>query len=96
MIGDVHGCCASLRNLLAVLPSCDHLVFLGDLINRGQEIEATMNLAWTLVTSGRATWLRGNHEQGLIDALEGSDEHAPGLIQIDTYRQLGDSLAVNG
>ena len=93
VIGDVHGCCASLQNLLAVLPSRDHLVFLGDLINRGPAIEATMNLAWTLVSSGRATWLRGNHEQGLIDALEGSAEHAPGLSQIDTYRQLGDALS---
>ena len=93
VIGDVHGCYASLKTLLEILPSSDHLVFLGDLINRGPSIEATMNLAWTLVASGRATWLRGNHEQGLIDALEASAENSPELEQNDTYRQLGDSLS---
>ena len=74
MIGDVHGCHQSLLNLLAVLPSGDHLVFLGDVINRGDATEATMDLVWDLVTLGRATWLRGNHEQDLIDALQSSSE----------------------
>jgi serine/threonine protein phosphatase 1 len=28
-----------------------------------------MQLVWSLVTAGRATWLRGNHEQTLLDGL---------------------------
>ena len=78
-------------SLLEVLPSDDHLVFCGDVINRGGGIEAAMDLVWTLVRLGRATWLRGNHEQDLIDALEssgdGSDE---ALFSQDTVRQLGE------
>ena len=69
VIGDVHGCHASLLALLAVLPCQDHLVFCGDVVSRCGRIEASMHLVWDLVGCGRATWLRGNHEQALIDAL---------------------------
>ena len=89
VIGDVHGCYQPLRQLLATLPPNDHLVFCGDVINRGEAIAATMDLVWDLVQAGRATWLRGNHEQDLIDALESQD----GLSQNTTYGQLGDSSA---
>lgn len=93
VIGDVHGCHQPLRRLLSVLPSTDHLVFCGDVINRGPGIAETIHLVWDLVCSGRATWLRGNHEQTLLEALEQrssrGDDH---LLTIDTYRQLGDGL----
>ena len=89
MIGDVHGCYEPLCSLLAKLPPNDHLVFCGDVINRGEAIPATMDLVWDLTQAGRATWLRGNHEQDLIDALESQE----GLSQHATYGQLGDSIA---
>ena len=93
VIADVHGCHESLERLLAVLPSNDHLVFCGDVINRGQAIEAAMNRVWDLVCSGRATWLRGNHEQALIDALSSSDAtHQSALEEMDTFHQLGENL----
>ena len=69
VIGDVHGCHSSLLALLTVLPCQDHLVFCGDVVSRCGRIEASMHLVWDLVGCGRATWLRGNHEQALIDAL---------------------------
>ena len=94
VIGDVHGCHQSLLELLAVLPSGDHLVFLGDVISRGAAIEATMDLVWNLVIQRRATWLRGNHEQNLIDALESSgQDETQHLLKLDTYRQLGEERA---
>ena len=94
VIGDVHGCHCSLLALLAVLPPSDHLILCGDVINRGHGIEATMNLAWDLVRRARATWLRGNHEQSLIEALRGTGEDArSALLKQETYRQLGDALA---
>ena len=81
-------------NLLAVLPSLDHLVFLGDVINRGAATEATMDLVWDLVRLGRATWLRGNHEQDLIDALQSSNQDEPQRhLMLDNYRQLGEERA---
>ena len=94
VIGDVHGCHRSLISLLAVLPTADHLVFCGDVVNRGDGIEAAMDLVWSLVKLGRATWLRGNHEQTLIDALESSaDDSCDALLSQDTVRQLGERRA---
>ena len=95
VIGDVHGCYQPLLNLLAILPPNDHLVFCGDVINRGEAIPATMDLVWDLIQTGRATWLRGNHEQDLIQAL---NNHAvassqDGFSQHATFGQLGESSA---
>ena len=93
VIGDVHGCHEALFRLISVLPSGDHLVFCGDVINRGPDISACINLVWGLVDSGRATWLRGNHEQRLVESLQkGSAEDQQDLLAIETYRQLGDTL----
>jgi serine/threonine protein phosphatase 1 len=50
-----------------------------------------MERIWGLVESGRAVWLRGNHEQDLITALR-TESWFSGrkLAGCDTYRQLGD------
>lgn len=91
VIGDVHGCCEPLEALLAKLPAHDRLVFCGDVINRGPTIAATMERVWSLVHSGRAVWLRGNHEQDLVSALRsGSWQAQRRLAGCDTYRHLGD------
>ena len=45
VVGDVQGCCDALDRLLAEIgfsPSRDHLVVLGDLINRGPQNIATL------------------------------------------------------
>ena len=94
VIGDVHGCYRPLLNLLTTLPPNDHLVFCGDVINRGDAVPATMDLVWELIQTGRATWLRGNHEQDFIDALENDlMSSQDGLSQQSTYDQLGESRA---
>ena len=91
VIGDVHGCADALQTLVARLPGSDHLILCGDVINRGPGIPAALELAWSLVRRGRATWLMGNHEQALVDALRrGSWQNAAELAGCDTYRQLGD------
>ncbi len=91
VIGDVHGCADSLELLVARLPAGDKLVLCGDVINRGPEIRRTMELAWGLVSSGRAIWLMGNHEADLVAALRQGDWTAQrALAGCDTYRQLGD------
>lgn len=93
VIGDVHGCADALELLLLQLPPQDRLIFCGDAINRGPAIEASMERIWALVESGRAVWLRGNHEQDLINGLQqGSWQAERRLAGCDTYRQLGDSL----
>jgi serine/threonine protein phosphatase 1 len=92
VIGDVHGCADALEQLLRQLPAQDRLIFCGDAINRGPGIEASMQRIWSLVESGRAVWLRGNHEQDLINGLQpNSAEAERRLAGCDTYRQLGEA-----
>ena len=91
VIGDVHGCADALEQLLLRLPAGDRLIFCGDAINRGPAIEASMERIWGLVESGRAVWLRGNHEQDLISGLQHGDWQAERrLAGCDTFRQLGE------
>src|ERR1700687_4212190 len=77
IVGDIHGRCAQLTNLLEMLPrdeSVDTLVFLGDLIDRG--VDAPGCVAMVLKLCGenpeRVICLRGNHEQMMLDFIDGS------------------------
>src|SRR5580765_1826300 len=77
IVGDVHGRCAQLHNLLDMLPrdeAKDTLVFLGDLIDRGPDAPGCVELALKLQRDNpeRVHCLRGNHEQMLLDFIEGS------------------------
>lgn len=77
VIGDVHGRCAQLETLLEILPrdeSTDTLVFLGDLIDRGPDAPGCVNRVLELYRSNseRVVCLRGNHEQMLLDFIEGT------------------------
>ncbi len=70
VIGDVHGQSAALKRLLdrlGVDPARgDRLIFLGDLVDRGEDSWAMLD--WYAPKSP-AFVLRGNHEQMLIDAV---------------------------
>ena len=77
VVGDVHGRCAQLKSLLAMLPrdeASDTLVFLGDLIDRGPDGPGCVDLVMKLQqkNSERVICLRGNHEQMLLDFIEGT------------------------
>lgn len=77
--------------LLDLLPRNDHWIFCGDVISRGPQIEACMTLAWDLMRSGQATWLRGNHEQRLIEALSRQGKSGDRAREDeDTFQQIGD------
>src|SRR5260370_20934820 len=78
VIGDIHGRCAQLYNLLEMLPrdeSADKLVFLGDLIDRGRDIPGCVEHVLNLCSENRelVICLRGNHEQMLLDFLHGAN-----------------------
>lgn len=70
IIGDVHGDLLNLRALLARLAD-RKLVFLGDLVNRGPESRAVVEVVADLVDDGRATLIRGNHEASLLAFARG-------------------------
>jgi len=67
VFGDIHGCLIPLREVLAAAKDFpDHeLIFLGDYIDRGPDSEGVIRLLSTIP----ATFLRGNHEQMLLDRL---------------------------
>jgi serine/threonine protein phosphatase 1 len=75
VIGDIHGRCAQLEALLKMLPreeSSDTLVFLGDLIDRGPDAPAVVELVMALQRENpqHVHCLRGNHEQMMLDFVD--------------------------
>jgi len=77
VIGDVHGRCAQLHTLLGILErdeTEDTLVFLGDLIDRGFDAPGCVSRVSELCRSNpeQVKCLRGNHEQMLLEFLEGA------------------------
>src|ERR1041384_3538636 len=76
IVGDIHGRCAQLLNLIDMLPrdpENDTLVFLGDLIDRGADAPGCVSHILKLCNENpeRVICLRGNHEQMLLDFLGG-------------------------
>lgn len=75
VIGDVHGRCAQLRSILEMLPrdgAGDTVVFLGDLIDRGADAPGVVETALELCRANpdKLIYLRGNHEQMLLDFID--------------------------
>ena len=70
VVGDIHGCLEPLRALMArVAPRPeDRLVFIGDYIDRGPDARGVVEYLLGLL--GRPTFLLGNHEHLLLEALD--------------------------
>lgn len=71
-IGDIHGCVRALEKLLeklALTPD-DHLIFLGDYIDRGPDSKGVIERLLALDQTHRCTFLRGNHEALMLDFLD--------------------------
>lgn len=77
VIGDVHGRLGQLKTLVGSLdynPKKDRIVFLGDLIDRGEDSPGVVNYVLELQeASPNLVCLRGNHEQMLLDLIEFGD-----------------------
>ncbi|MFB6099063.1 MAG: metallophosphoesterase family protein [Salinibacter sp.] len=71
-IGDIHGCPQSLDALLDQIdPSLDdHLLFVGDYIDRGPNSRAVIDRLLDLREEISCTFLRGNHEAMMIEYLD--------------------------
>lgn len=77
-VGDVHGCLAELDRMLDMIgrerPSDleTHLVFLGDLVDRGPNSRGVVDrLQSGRLPADRCTFLMGNHEQAMLEVLDG-------------------------
>ncbi len=86
IIGDVHGCHTELVALLNELgydvaadgesashPGGRRVFFVGDLVDRGPASPAVLRLAMSMVTTGGALCVPGNHETKLLRALKGAN-----------------------
>ena len=102
IIGDVHGCYDELIELMAKLgyaveehegkynvlsPVGRKLVLVGDLVDRGPGTVQVLRLVMSMVASGQAFCVPGNHDIKLVRALRGKDvKRTHGLAE--TLEQL--------
>lgn len=71
-IGDIHGCVNTLNLLLEkIAPGADdHLVFIGDYVDRGPNTKGVIDRLIRLQGECKCTFLRGNHEEMMLDFLD--------------------------
>jgi serine/threonine protein phosphatase 1 len=72
-IGDIHGCNTALATLVQglKLQAHDTLVILGDVIDRGPDSRDVINQLFAIGEQCQLVCLQGNHEQMMLDALDG-------------------------
>lgn len=87
IIGDIHGEATKLRRLLDKATSiADHLVFVGDYVNRGPNTMDVIELLISLQPNSCCTFLAGNHDEAMVAALEHN--------AFDSFLQMGGASTV--
>lgn len=90
VIGDVHGKYTMLVDLLTKWDrERQQLIFLGDLIDRGEDSKSCLELVCRLVTEEGAICLTGNHERTLLAWLDNPVE------RYDHYHRNGGDTTIN-
>jgi serine/threonine protein phosphatase 1 len=91
-MGDIHGCAIALETMLTALKLCpqDRLIVLGDVIDRGPDSRGVLRRLLALRDQCRLVTLLGNHEQMLLDAIDGRMPrqawlHFGGAETLDSY-----------
>ncbi|MFF6783921.1 polynucleotide kinase-phosphatase [Streptomyces sp. NPDC012510] len=89
IIGDIHGCASELEALLGKLGYVDGVhpegrtaVFVGDLVDRGPDSPGVLRRVMSMVGSGNALCVPGNHENKYGRHLKGRNvQHTHGLAE---------------
>ncbi|WUR79635.1 polynucleotide kinase-phosphatase [Streptomyces phaeochromogenes] len=89
IIGDIHGCASELESLLGKLGYADGVhpegrtaVFVGDLVDRGPDTPGVLRRVMSMVGSGAALCVPGNHENKYGRYLKGRKvQHTHGLAE---------------
>lgn len=70
VVGDIHGHLTALESLLESIPLTpdDRLIFLGDYVDKGPDVNGVLDLFSDLSTRPNTIFIRGNHDQMLLDA----------------------------
>jgi serine/threonine protein phosphatase 1 len=78
VVADIHGDDDKFRQALksVSLKKVDKLILLGDLIDRGKKSKKVLDTLLLLKNNGfdNITYIRGNHEQMLLDAIENEEK----------------------
>ena len=103
-VGDIHGQIHMLEALVERVPfqEEDEIVFLGDYIDRGRDSKAVVDLLIRFKREyPKAVFLRGNHEDMLLDYLSGGGSYHPGVYlmnggdaTLENYRDEGGDVLV--
>lgn len=99
-IGDIHGCLRTLQKLLAELKLTkkDHLIFVGDYIDRGPDSKGVIDFLIELSDSVKCTFLRGNHEELLLGYLDYSEYNVwamnGGVETLMSYSDSGERAVI--
>ena len=89
VIGDVHGKAGMLEDLLKTWDGQTQLLFLGDLIDRGEDSRRVLEMVKDLVDNQGAICLSGNHEYMFLTWLDNPEE------SYDHYRRNGGDTTIN-
>ncbi|MFD4603505.1 polynucleotide kinase-phosphatase [Streptomyces sp. NPDC058464] len=89
IVGDIHGCASELESLLVKLgyqdgvhPDGRTAVFVGDLVDRGPDSPGVLRRVMSMVGSGNALCVPGNHENKYGRYLKGRKvQHTHGLAE---------------
>ncbi|MFG2739863.1 polynucleotide kinase-phosphatase [Streptomyces sp. PAN_FS17] len=89
IVGDIHGCASELEALLGKLgyrdgvhPDGRTAVFVGDLVDRGPDSPGVLRRVMSMVKSGNALCVPGNHENKYGRYLKGRNvQHTHGLAE---------------
>ena len=104
-IGDIHGEINNLENLLAELSikRGDTVVFLGDYIDRGKNSKEVVETLIKLSKKSNCIFLKGNHEQMLIEAFEKRQNNdienwllAGGISTVESYGGFENIFKLHG
>lgn len=99
-IGDIHGCCRTLEALIDLIAPGpdDHIVFVGDYVDRGPDSRGVIDYLLELRKTIRCTFLRGNHEALFLGYL---DEAAydiwainGGIATLNSYTEPGGEVII--
>ncbi|MFI8070677.1 polynucleotide kinase-phosphatase [Streptomyces sp. NPDC086033] len=101
IVGDIHGCAPELESLLGKLGYIDGVhpngrtaVFVGDLVDRGPDSPGVLRRVMSMVKSGNALCVPGNHENKYGRYLKGRKvQHTHGLAEtIEQMESVSDEF----
>jgi len=77
-IGDIHGHTMLLKALISEISLSveDTLIFTGDYVDKGPDVKGTIDFLIELDSFSNCVFLRGNHDQSLLDAYDDAEKIA--------------------